>query len=44
MYADYLKDMKKKFGWTTEEFALRSAVPTGTNNKLLNGETKGAAV
>lgn len=40
MYADYLKDMKKKFGWTTEELASRSGVPTGTINKILNGETK----
>lgn len=40
MYADYLKDMKKKLGWTTEELASRSGVPTGTINKILNGETK----
>lgn len=40
MYADYLKDRKKKMGWTTEELAERSGVPTGTINKILNGETK----
>lgn len=40
MYADYLKEMKKKFGWTTEELASRSGVPTGTINKILNGETQ----
>lgn len=40
MYADYLKEMKKKFKWTTEELASRSGVPTGTINKILNGETQ----
>lgn len=40
MYADYIKDMKKRLGWTTEELAVRSGVPTGTINKILSGETK----
>lgn len=39
MNADYIKEMKKKFGWTTEELAGRSGVPTGTINKILRGET-----
>lgn len=40
MYADVLKDRKKKMGWTTEELSFRSGVPVGTINKILNGETK----
>lgn len=40
MYADFLKDRKKKMGWTTEELSARSGVPVGTINKILNGETK----
>lgn len=40
MYSDILKEKKKQYGWTTEELAGRSGVPTGTINKILNGETK----
>lgn len=40
MYGDYIREMKKKFGWTTEELCMRSGVPTGTINKILSGETQ----
>lgn len=40
MFAEYLKEKKKERGWTTEDLAIRSGVPTGTINKILRGETK----
>lgn len=40
MFADYIKLKKEEFHWTTDELALQSGVPTGTINKILNGETK----
>lgn len=40
MYADLLRERKKKAELTTAELAEQSGVPTGTINKLLTGETK----
>ena len=40
---DYLKDIilkrKNELGLTTEDLSLKSNVPAGTINKILNGET-----
>lgn len=40
MLCERLKERKQKLGLTTEQLSLLSGVPTGTINKILNGETK----
>lgn len=40
MGLEKIAEYKKKLNLTTEELSLRSGVPVGTLNKILNGSTK----
>jgi len=40
MGLEKIAELKKKLGITTEELSIRSGVPIGTLNKILNGTTK----
>lgn len=40
MLCERLKERKQDLGLTTEQLSVLSGVPTGTINKILNGETK----
>lgn len=39
MGIEYIKEVKRKKGWTNEKLSIESGVPLGTLNKILSGHT-----